>query len=362
MRVSRSVILVVLFIWSPLADAQRAQVEGNVEALNISVSFMREAQGELIQWARKEERLGAKYVRLRFKDIVDNSSSDYRVVVRDRNGRPVESFTKTEFGTKQDFWTSLIEGDYVRVEVIASIRPNGLSFKLGEIAYQQNMGAPFSISIPDEREPIIKYQNEPDIFARGRSVAKLTFINSGFSSMCTGFLIDEDRMVTNEHCINSKETCSSAVAIFGFQVNEVGSVSFGEQFRCTELLDVDAVLDFALIRLAGKPGTVWGKLELTRRAPTLNEQFYMIQHPAGEPKQISRKGCSATTAVADGLGPGTDIGHKCDTLGGSSGSPILGRDFKVVALHHFGFAASGRWRDENRAVRIERIMDRLNLP
>ena len=39
-------------------------------------------------------------------------------------------------------------------------------------------------------------------------------------------------------------------------------------------------------------------------------------------------------------GDRTDFGHFCDTLGGSSGSPIL--DWSsglVVGLHHFGFLA-----------------------
>lgn len=356
-------IIGMLVVWSTAASAQRPLREGNVEALNVAPNFLAESQAELVHWSHKEERLGAKYVRLHFSDIRDQSPSNYTVVVRDRNSRAVQTFVKGEFSAKPDFWTRVIDGDYARVEVVAQMRPSGLTFKLSEIAYQQNMGAPFSITIPDEREAVFNYRSHPQLFARSRAVAKLTFIDGAFSAMCTGFLISEDRMLTNEHCINRQEVCENAVALFGYEVGENGSLSLGEQYRCAELIKFDATLDYALIRLAGNPGSVWGKLELTRRLPAQDEQAYMIQHPAGEPKQISRKGCLVTTPAADGNASGTDFGHKCDTLGGSSGSPVLGRDFAVVGLHHFGFDASDlKWREENRAVQMKRVMDHLGLP
>jgi hypothetical protein len=37
---------------------------------------------------------------------------------------------------------------------------------------------------------------------------------------------------------------------------------------------------------------------------------------------------------------------------------MLGSDFTVIGLHHFGFdATADRWRAENRAVRVERLID-----
>jgi V8-like Glu-specific endopeptidase len=356
-----TIMLIAGLVIGPSASlAQGPLLEGKVERLDHQVSFLAEAQADVVQWSRREERLGAKYVRLRFSEITDQAPTDYTVLLRDRNGRIVQKFSKEEFKSRTDFWTRIVVGDYVRAEVIAQTKPSGLKFRLSEIAFQQNMGAPFSITLPDDREPVTNYRTVPQLVSRIRSVAKLTFIDGGSSFTCTGFMIDEERMLTNEHCINSQPVCSTAVAIFGYEITETGNVNPGEQYECAQLLGADHKFDVALIRLANKPGTMWGKLQLNNRNLVQGEQAYMVQHPAGEPKQISRKDCSITTVSADGNGQDTDFGHKCDTLGGSSGSPVLGADFTVVGLHHFGFdAAAIRWSGENRAVRMPHIVNWL---
>jgi len=355
------IMLTAGLVIEPSASVAQAPLpEGKVERLDQQVSFLTETQADMVQWSRREERLGARYLRLHFSEITDQSLTDYTVLIRDRNGRLVQKFSKQEFGSRSDFWTRIVVGDYVRAEVVSQTRPSGLTFKLSEIAFQQNMGAPFSITLPDDREPVINYRNVPQLFSKVRSVAKLTFIDGSSSFMCTGFMIDEERMLTNEHCINRQPVCSTAVAIFGYEVTETGNVNPGEQHDCSQFLGADHKLDVALIRLTDKPGTIWGKLQLNARQIVAEEQAYMIQHPAGEPKQISRKDCSVTTVRADGTGQDTDFGHKCDTLGGSSGSPVLGADFTVVGLHHFGFDSGNiRWREENRAVRMPQIINWL---
>src|SRR5262249_35604555 len=225
--------------------AQGPLLEGKVERLDQQVSFLAETQADGVQWSRREERLGARYVRLHFSEISDQSPSDYTVLIRDRNARIVQKFSKSEFRSRTDFWTRLVMGDYVRAEVISETRPSGLKFKLSEIAFQQNMGAPFSITLPDDREPVINYRNVPQLFSKVRSVAKLTFVDGGYSFVCTGFMIDEERMLTNEHCINRQPVCSTAVAIFGFEITESGNVNPGEQHDCSEFLGADHKLDVA---------------------------------------------------------------------------------------------------------------------
>jgi V8-like Glu-specific endopeptidase len=345
-------LLAVDFGW-----AQQPLPEGVVETLNVAVLFAGEAESERVQWSRTEERLGAKYIRLHFVGIEDQGADDYKVLLRNRNNRIVVELPRQTFAAEPAFWTESIDGDFVRIEVVAARKPTGLKFVLGDIAYQQNMGAPFSITLPDEREPVRVYRDIPILSERIHSVAKLIFIDGGMSASCTGFLIDDDRMLTNEHCINRADVCKTAIAIFDYEIMENGSINTGQQFRCAQFIAADHTLDVSLIRLAGKPGLVYGHLTLNARAIVLGEQAYMIQHPAGEPKQISRKGCSITTAATAGNGPDTDLGHKCDTLGGSSGSPVLGADYTVVGLHHFGFdGADVRWRGENRAVRMPQII------
>jgi V8-like Glu-specific endopeptidase len=353
------VMNVVLFAFASSANAQAALKEGSVEHLNIPVSFLGESQGELVQWAHREVRLGTNYLRIRFSDVKDESDIDYNIVFKDRNGRIVDRLAKSEFSGRADFWSKVVNGDYVRIELLAESKPAGLSFQLSDIAFQQNWGAPFSITTRlSDIEPITNYVNAPAIYVKSQAVAKLYFVNSDSSFSCTGFLVDDERLLTNDHCINTQELCDSALAIFGYELTESGSLSTGEQFRCLALINHSFELDAALLRLEKKPGSIWGKLPLNPRTIVKGEQAYLIQHPGGSPKEISRKSCSVIDLDVKGNGAGTDFGHKCNTLGGSSGSPILGSDFTVIGLHHFGFVpADPDWRTENRAVQAKRLVD-----
>ena len=83
----------------------------------------------------------------------------------------------------------------------------------------------------------------------------------------------------------------------------------------------------------------------------------MVEHPAGEAKQVSRIDCKAIANPVAGRATRTDFTHNCDTLGGSSGSGLLDSQLMVVGLHHFGIGG-----DEpkfNRAVRVEPIVAKL---
>ena len=354
-------ILAVFFSVTLLAQAAGAQqplMEGTVEAISAGADFRAEANGEIgnvVHWARREERLGARYLRLHFSGIEDASSRDYAIVVRDRDGRIVERLSKADFGAKSSMWTKLVYGDLARVEVVGPEPPVGLKFRLDKLVVQRNMGAPFAIVLPDEREPVAAFRALPVLYSRARAVAKLTFVAGGVAKSCTGFLVSDDRFVTNEHCVSDSEVCDSAVATFGYEVDESGALRPGDQYQCSQFVGASHELDVALITLAGFPGHLWGKLPLADNRAEAGSQLYIVQHPGGEPKQVSRKDCFVSTPSADGNARNTDFGHKCDTLGGSSGSPVMNNKFEVVGLHHFGFGPSGQWTNENRAVHIKAI-------
>jgi len=128
--------------------------------------------------------------------------------------------------------------------------------------------------------------------------------------------------------------------------------------RLTEIVAKDPELDFALLRLA-EPSGRW-PLRLESREPSEDQALLIIQHPAGEPKQVSVLDCRVSGAQITGLTTKlTDFGHLCDTLGGSSGSPV--QDIKsgtVIGLHHLGFR-SGHADPVNQAVKIGLIIQRL---
>ena len=128
-------------------------------------------------------------------------------------------------------------------------------------------------------------------------------------------------------------------------------------FRLRELLHTSFALDYALVRLKKPVDRVPLRLDSTH--PANREQLLIIQHPGGEPKQISLRDCTVDGTPVDGRREaGTDFGHQCDTMTGSSGSPVFRFGTKtVVGLHHLGYDAQTVF---NRAVHIDRVLADLS--
>ena len=205
----------------------------------------------------------------------------------------------------------------------------------------------------------IKYQT-------GKSIARLEYVNQyDKTSRCTGFLITDDVLMTNEHCINNENICSSTKAYFGHETGRRGI-----SYRCIEFLYASEPLDFALIRLVDKPGQKWGKVAFHNQPITevdANSGFYIIQHPqilknriTNDYKQLVRVDCQIEVFLTQGR-PHTmnqDFGHTCDTEGESSGSPFFDRNNFVRGIHHWGIEEGAPF---NQAVHISQILEDIRL-
>jgi V8-like Glu-specific endopeptidase len=117
--------------------------------------------------------------------------------------------------------------------------------------------------------------------------------------------------------------------------------------------------------LNGTPGSKYGSLALTS-LPTFPDKtkLVVVEHPGGEPKQVSIKDCAVQGTTKMGVQSKSDFGHTCDTLGGSSGSPVMRlSDGVLVGLHHFGFT-SGDLDPVNQAVYIHLVIEdiRAHVP
>jgi V8-like Glu-specific endopeptidase len=309
-------------------------------------------------WRHSIRQETSRFLRVHFAEIVDTSTVDYRVVILDTADQVRFQYPKAEFGPRRDFWSGLVDGDTMTIEVRADAAPNGLSFKLREYVFQAPTATFLSISGSNGLTAVGKLANTSAEYRAARAIAKLTFVTADGPATCTGFLVGDSLLLTNEHCVKSQEECDTTIAIFGYEEDAGGKPRPGERVPCRKWIKSLFDLDVSALQLDGTPGARWGRLELLARDVSANEAVLVIQHPGGQPKQYSQADCRVSTPVAPGRAPDTDFGHLCDTMGGSSGSPVLDASLKVVGLHHYGFA-SDRWAAENRAVRMRLIVDGL---
>jgi endonuclease G len=185
----------------------------------------------------------------------------------------------------------------------------------------------------------------------------------GFGS---GFLVAPGILMTNHHVFAQAAEALHSIADFAFELDIKGRdrapMQFG--FDPGPLFYANRELDFALVAL--QPRSVdgssrikdWGWLPLDGRPGKADPGEYLsiIQHPAGERKQVVVRENKVLKYDGDVLWYATD------TIGGSSGSPAFNRFWQVVAIHHSGVPqtdSKGRWLTTDKRVWDESMDERL---
>ena len=328
------------------------QVHGAFAEREIALDFTRPQDGDTgvgpVWWEEEFERIGSDYLRIHLTRI-QTTGGDFTLTITNRAGDPVETLTRAELAGRAALWTKVVRGSYALLTLTAPSRPR-LAFHIDGFVYQRRGGMILSITEPDDRKHVADYLADAVIVHAASAVAKLSYVNNMRPYVCTGFLIADDLLMTNQHCVADQPVCETAVAIFGYQYDAEGRLDPGRQYRCLSVEDVHYEHDVAVLKLAGAPGEDWGRLDFSAEEPPDGENLLIVQHPAGQPKQVSKTDCKVLEPTADGRGEDTDFAHGCDTLSGSSGSPVLNLRGQVVGLHHYGFGQQLYW-NQNRAVK-----------
>jgi V8-like Glu-specific endopeptidase len=176
---------------------------------------------------------------------------------------------------------------------------------------------------------------------------------------CTGFLINDNVVMTNEHCISNQSEANGARVSFR---REAG-VPWSEwaTYTCDTYLGDSSSLDYALIQCEGAPGQTHGTVELEARNASTNHSLYVIHQNCD---YYEAPGCSPNKKISRGQVTRVDseFRHNADTLGGSSGAPVFSEtSHKVFALHHVGVGNNGNGRGAyNYAVKMSRILDDMD--
>ena len=242
------------------------------------------------------------------------------------------------------------------------------SFKAGTENQQfggieAQMYDPASTCGVNERRDVACWEtSHPVEFERTRPVARLLM---GGSGLCTGWRVGNDNhMFTNNHCVDTQSGLANTEVWFNYQNTTCGGSTLSGTIKVTgkDLLKTDYNLDYTLFTVNNFSNiSSFGNFGLDVRTPTQNERIYIPQHGSGNPKELSIEDdqsstglCKIDVAIENGRATDTDTGYMCDTIGGSSGSPVLAANSnKVIALHHFGGCT-------NQGVRMDLIWPQVS--
>lgn len=173
---------------------------------------------------------------------------------------------------------------------------------------------------------------------------------------CTAWLAAPDVAVTNHHCISNAAEAVGALISF----NYVDGVSPQARvwYSCSTVLATWPEIDMTALQCAPinnvPPGDVYGVLSVSSATPSIGSGVYVIHQncdyyyqPGCSPSKKHSPGILFTTSY-DSLSTlqfDDNITYSADTLGGSSGSPVLASvTDAVIGLHHWGLAGDNKGR------------------
>lgn len=193
-------------------------------------------------------------------------------------------------------------------------------------------------SIADVRENIIGENTlrHINVLELGINAAKAVVYlegpaKGGKFKVGTGFMIASDLLMTNNHVIHNVAEAETTKYIFNYQLDCEGKLceTLPAHALPKGLFYTNPDLDYTVVQLNDLPA--FGKPLILRRVQVdKDDRVAIIQHPGGEPKQISMQ--NNFVAYADAR----KVQYVTSTKGGSSGSPVFNNDFEVVAIHHSG--------------------------
>ncbi|MBB2963105.1 trypsin-like serine peptidase [Methylobacterium sp. R2-1] len=212
-------------------------------------------------------------------------------------------------------------------------------------------------------EPISELDPKDGLAALARPIGRVDIVlrnaqtGQQVGASCTGALLPGDYVLTNHHCLPQSGDLTpvkASILMDYLTLDGKGSRRFEIDPKPVEH---DARLDYALARVAGNPSATYGAVRLSGETVSGNRSMLVIHHPLGRPKVMSRFRCFAMKDQAEG----PDLRHRCDTLGGSSGSLMFDASVAGIALHKEGGLDPKDPSSFNKATRLSAILGRSRI-
>ncbi len=294
----------------------------------------------------------SQYIRIHISNLTAPPAARYQIVIRDPNERRVLLYPSERI-TAKAFYTDLLFTSAATIQLAAEKGDSaaGVAFTVDRFLYSADFqGRLTPQSILPTWVSIVEMPLRPPLQSVADGVAK---VYMGDGAVCTGFLIADNTLLTNEHCIvhstefqGPAKGCGDVRVQFDYDVQARPETA--KQTTCASVTATDHDVDFAVLKLSATPPARTGGRRATLKLagdPAPHDHLLVIHHPAGLPTQVS-----ADCSTFPGTTPAT-VQHDCSTTAGSSGAPILSSTGEVVALHY-----EGAFRDDQTIAEINRLL------
>lgn len=191
---------------------------------------------------------------------------------------------------------------------------------------------------------------------KAKSVVRIELSNGATGS---GFLIDNNFIITNNHVIPDLETAKECAIQFNYQRSKDGLDLKVHTFKTDPdngfATNSKDKFDWTVVKLKEDANKKWGALPLRKNEIEKNDRVTIIQHPNGLHKQIAFYH-NFVRYVDENV-----VQYLTDTLPGSSGSPVFDADWNLIALHHSGGnirePGTKRLAFRNEGIHINRVIE-----
>jgi len=201
---------------------------------------------------------------------------------------------------------------------------------------------------------------------RSKAVGYLSIPAVG--SRCTAWLIANDKIVTNNHCIGSSSEAVGAKVSFNYE-NGVASTS-RIWYDCSTFVKTWSAEDMTVLTCKALngylPGQVYGTLTVASANAANSSSMYIVHQNCD---YVANSSCVPNKKYSPGSVLNTnatsnELSYNADTLGGSSGSPVLAgagaaNAHLVIGLHHVGVGSNYSTSAYNLGVEASAIRARL---
>lgn len=245
-----------------------------------------------------------------------------------------------------EIWLPSISSDTAEI-TLKGCPPNSPFFIIDELGlgFPQTTGSAESICENDDRRNAVCYDSTMQRAAD--PVGRMLFQSGGGWYLCTGSIISPNsHFLTNNHCIADQTSASTLEIWWRYQSSTCEGTSGTKEYVSTgsQFIVTSQDYDFTLLQLTdSKPVERYGYISIDNRLPILGEKIWIPQHGGGNIKKFAVESDLDQSGYAvvdddnlEGYVANSDFGYYADTEGGSSGSPVLDSNNKLIGIHHFG--------------------------